>query len=112
MKKQSMNFIASMSETSLQNLVKIVDETLALTQYCKEENLYCCRFVEYSKSKKECKKKVGLLKQGSLNKKLKRSACWKAVDLRQLRFNDSLRYIQESCMFRFAFGHSDSTLFR
>ena len=29
MKKQSMNFIASMSETSLQNLVKIVDETLA-----------------------------------------------------------------------------------
>ena len=29
MKKQSMNFITSMSETSLQNLVKIVDETLA-----------------------------------------------------------------------------------
>ena len=29
MKKQSMNFIAAMSETSLQNLVKIVDETLA-----------------------------------------------------------------------------------
>ena len=31
MKKQSMNFIAAMSETSLQNLVKIVDETLAFS---------------------------------------------------------------------------------